>query len=173
MLKVTTFRTALVLLPLFPLAASIAGCQTAPIDPPVLADQAALSAREVVHQAGGGVAFTQSDDSGLRKIFTGMGHASDGLSGMAALLPPGMMSAMSNTPVAQAAAGMPSLQTTEEQFDDTADDLRVWLRERILADANLESQASDEAVYLLHGDPTCRGLPRAGDPPDVGARHQD
>jgi hypothetical protein len=74
------------------------------------------------------------------------------------------MSAMSTTPMAQAAAGVPSLSTTEEKFDDTADDLRTFIRERLLADANLESKTADEAVYLLKGDPTCRSLPRAGDP---------
>jgi hypothetical protein len=164
MRKVMFVRSALALVPL---AAAIAGCQSTPIDPPGMADRAALSAREVVHQTGGGVAFTQSDDSGLAKIISGMAHANDGLSGMAAALPPGMMSAMSTTPMAQAAAGMPSLQTTEEQFDDTADDLKLWLRQRVLADGNLETHDTDEAVYLLHPDITCRALPRAGDPPDV------
>jgi len=162
MRKVTS--PTLILLPFAGLAMAVCGCQEAPIDPPALADQAALNAREVVHQTGGGVAFTQSDDSGLRKILTGTGHASDGLGAMAAALPPGMMSAMSDTPMARAAAGMPSLRTTDEQFDDTADDLRVWLRTRILADGNLESQTSDQAVYLLHGDPTCRALPLDGAP---------
>jgi hypothetical protein len=162
MRKVT--HPTLILLPFAWLAMALCGCQEAPINPPALAEQAALNAREVVHQTGGGVSFTQSDDSGLRKIVTGMGHASDGLGGMASAVPPGMMSAMSNTPMARAAAGMPTLSTTDEQFDDTADDLRVWLRTRILADENLESQTSDQAVYLLHGDPTCRALPRDGDP---------
>jgi hypothetical protein len=149
------------------LAAALAACQTTPIDPRAMADQAALSARDVVHQTGGGVAFTQSGDSGLSSIVTGMGHAQDGLRGVADFVPPGMMSAMSGTPMARAAAGMPTLSTTEEQFDDTADDLKTWLRERVLADSNLESQTTDEAVYLLQPDPTCRRLPNAGDPPDI------
>jgi hypothetical protein len=166
MRKVTSCPSTLCLLSVASLAAAV-GCQSAPIDPPVLADRAALNAREVVHQAGGGVAFTQSDDSSLAKVVSGMAHVSDGLSGMAAMIPPGMMNAMSTTPMAQAAAGMPSLQTTEEKFDDTADDLKTWLRQRVLADANLESQSHDQAVYLLHGDPTCLPLPRAGDDPGV------
>jgi hypothetical protein len=163
MSKVTHVRLAL-MLPLSALAVGAAGCHTEKIDPPAMADRAALNAREVIHQTGGGVAFTQSDDSDLPKLMKGLAHAGDGLGGMAAALPPGMMSAMTGTPVAQAMAGMPSLQTTEEQFDDTADDLKLWLRQRVLADANLESQSDDEAVYLLHGDPTCRALPRSGDP---------
>src|SRR4029077_18367914 len=67
---------------------------------------------------------------------------------------------------AMAAAGMPSIMTTEEQFDTTADQLRVWVRERLLASANLESKTDDEAIHRLHGDPTCRALPKEGDPPD-------
>jgi hypothetical protein len=159
-------RAALASLPLLALA-----CNSQPIDPTTLAVQAALNAREVVHQTGGGVSFTQSSDSGLQKILTGMAHANDGLSGMAAVmpdmptsLPPGM-SPMSTTPMAQAAAGMPSLMTTEEKFDGTADDLKAYLRDRVLTEANLESKTNDEAVYLLRGDPTCRALPNAGDPP--------
>jgi hypothetical protein len=153
------------LLPLVP-AALLLGCSDpTPIDPTALADQASLHAREVVHQAGGGVAFVEQDDSGLAKIATGMGHASDGLQGVAAMIPPPMMSAMSDSPMMMAAAGLPSMQTTEEQWDDTADDLRVWLRQRVLADENLESHTDSEAVYLLHAEPTCRALPRADDPP--------
>jgi hypothetical protein len=161
-----SLRAGLLSLPLLALA-----CNSQPIDPTTLAMQAALNAREVVHQSGGGVAFTQSSDSGLQKILSGMAHANEGLSGMAAAvmpvmpdqMPPGT-SAMGSSPMAQAAAGMPSLLNTEEKFDDTADDLKTFLRERILADANLESKSTDEAVYLLLGDPTCRALPRAGDP---------
>jgi hypothetical protein len=149
---------------LLPMALPLAACNNAPIDPSLLVQQAALHAREIVHQTGGGVAFTTADDSGLQKMIGGMGHASDGLAGMAAAVPPGMMSAMSASPMAQAAAGMPSLSTTEEQFDDTADQLKTWLQDRVLADANLESKTENEAVYLLNGDPTCRALPHAGDP---------
>jgi hypothetical protein len=166
MSKVTSRRPIPFLLALAPLTVAV-GCQTStPIDPSAMADRAALNAREVVHQTGGGVGFTQSKDSDLSKVMSGLGHANGGLAGMAAMIPPGMMSAMGTTPMAQAAAGMPTLRTTEEQFDDTADDLRTWLRERVLADSNLESKTNDEAVYLLHPDPTCRALPRAGDPPD-------
>jgi hypothetical protein len=138
---------------------------SAPIDAPTLAEQAALHAREIVHQTGGGVSFTRADDSGLQKIVTGMSHAGDGLAGsMPSPIPPGMMSAMSGSAMAGAMAGMPSVLTTEEQFDDTADQLRTWLRERILADGNLESKSDDEATYLLHPEITCRALPRDGDP---------
>lgn len=160
-----SLRSALWLLPVASLAAPLVGCSNTPIDPTALAEQASLHAREVVHQAGGGVAFTQQDDSGLSRIVSGMGNASDGLAGMAQALPPGMMSAMSDSPMMQAAAGVPSLQTTEEQFDDTADDMRAWLRQRVLADENLETKSDDEAIYLLQGEPTCRALPREGDPP--------
>jgi hypothetical protein len=162
-----SLRAGLLALPLLALA-----CNSQPIDPTTLALQAALNAREVVHQSGGGVSFTQSSDSGLQKILTGMAHANDGLSGVATMMPammpdsmPPGTSAMGTSPMAQAAAGMPSMLNTEEKFDQTADDLKTFLRERILADANLESKSADEAVYWLHGEPTCRALPRDTDPP--------
>jgi hypothetical protein len=76
-----------------------------------------------------------------------------------------MGSAMGDSPLAAAMAGMPSMLTTEEQFDDTADRLKIWLRERVLADANFESRTDDEAIYRLRPDPTCRAIPQADDPP--------
>jgi len=171
-MRISLART-LSLLPL--LAAPLAGCSD-PIDPSNLADRAALYAREMVHQSGGGVAFTQEDGSGLNTIANGMQGATDGLAGsMPSPLPPSMASAMGDAPLAAAMAGMPTVMTTEEQFDDTADRLKIWLRERVLADANLESKTDDEAIYRLHPDPTCRHIPSADDPPGTAhprvARH--
>ena len=154
------------LLPL--LAAPLIACQqpVPPIDPSLLADQAALHAREIVHQSGAGVAFTQDETSGLATIANGMQGAGDGLAGaMPSPMPPAMGSAMGDSPLAAAMAGMTSMLTTEEQFDDTADQLRIWLRERVLADVNRESTTDDEAIYRLHPDPTCRRIPSADDPP--------
>jgi hypothetical protein len=148
-------------------AGALAGCTT-PINPDDLADRMALDAREVVHQSGGGVSFTQDSNSGLSKISNGLSGASSGVMGaMPSPVPPGMMSGMAGSSMSMSMSGMPSMLTTEEQFDSTADDLRVWLRQRVLADANLESKTDDSATYLLNGDPTCRQLPKDGDPPDV------
>lgn len=172
MAKLSPPRLVAALISSLTLSLAATGCSEAPIDPDAMAEQAALHAREMVHQTGGGVSFAASDDSGLQKMFSGMAHASDGLAGnMAAAIPSamggmaatGMMGAMSDTPMARAAAGMPSMLTTEEQFDDTADDLRTFLRQRILTAENLETKTPDEAVYLLRGDPTCRALPRETD----------
>src|SRR4051794_5105623 len=66
---------------LVPLAAATVGACSNPIDPATLSEQAALRAREIVHQTGGGIAFAGADDSGLRKISRGIGHAADGLNG--------------------------------------------------------------------------------------------
>jgi hypothetical protein len=152
------------LLPL--LAAPLAACHNDPIDPAALADRAALQAREIVHQSGGGVAFTQDSNSGLRTIATGTQNAGSGVMGaMPSPMPPAMASAMKSSPLFAAMAGMDSMLTTEEQFDDTADRLKTWLRERVLADANLESKTDEEAIFLLHPDPTCRRLLTADDPP--------
>jgi len=161
-MRISLART-LSLLPL--LAAPLAGC-TDPIDPGNLADRIALYSRDMVHQSGGGVAFTQEDTSGLNTIASGMEGAGDGLAGaMPAPMPAPMRSAMNDAPLLAAMAGMPSMLTTEEQFDETADKLKIWVRERVLADANLESKTDDEAIYRLHPDPTCRRIPSADDPP--------
>ena len=160
-MRIRLTRT-LLLLPL--LAAPLAACHGDPIDPANLADLAASHAREIVHQSGGGV--TQDDSSGLNTIGDGMQGATDGLAGaMPSPVPPSMASAMGDSPLAAAMSGMPSMLTTEEQFDDTADQLRIWLRERVLADVNRESTTDDEAIYRLHPDPTCRRIPSADDPP--------
>ncbi|HET9012335.1 MAG TPA: hypothetical protein VFN38_11010, partial [Gemmatimonadaceae bacterium] len=162
-MRISLART-LSLLPL--LAAPLAGCTDDPIDPGNLADRVALYSREMVHQSGGGVAFTQEDTSGLNTIANGMQGAGDGLAGaMPAPMPAPMSSAMNDAPLLAAMAGMPSMLTTEEQFDETADKLKIWVRERVLADANLESKTDDEAIYRLHPDPTCRRIPSADDPP--------
>ena len=144
-----------------------ASCSTTPIDPKAVSDHVADGAREVVHQTGGGVGFARSSDSGLQTIATGISDAGNGLSGMPAPMPAAMTYALKHTSLAAVMAGMPSIMTTEEQFDSTADQIKVWVRERILADANLESTTDDQAVYLLHPDPTCRQLPQDGDPPDA------
>jgi hypothetical protein len=151
------------LLPL--LAAPLVACNE-PIDPANVADLAARHAREMVHQSGAGVAFTQEDGSGLNTIADGMEGAGDGLAGaMPSPMPASMASAMGDSPLAAQMAGLPSMLTTEEEFDDTADQLRIWLRERVLADANLESMTDDEAIYRLRPDPTCRRIPSADDAP--------
>jgi len=146
-------------------AAPLAACSE-PIDPANLADLAARHAREMVHQSGGGVAFTQEDGSGLNTIADGMQGAGDGIAGaMPSPMPASMTSAMGDSPLAGQMAALGSMLTTEEQFDETADQLKIWVRERVLADANLESQTDDEAIYRLHPDPTCRRIPSADDPP--------
>jgi hypothetical protein len=147
-------------------AVATASCTT-PINPKEVADHVADGSREVVHQTGGGIGFAESSDSGLRTITTGLSDASSNVMGMPAPMPAAMTYALKHTSIAAVAAGMPSIMTTEEQFDSTADQIKVWVRERVLADANLESTADDQAVYLLHPDPTCRQLPQDGDPPDV------
>jgi hypothetical protein len=160
-MRISLSRTLSLLL----LAAPLAACHNDPIDPSNLADLAARHAREVVHQTGGGVAFTQDSNSGLNTFANGMQSAGDGLAGaMPSPMPPAMSSAMGDAPLAAAMAGMPSMLTTEEQFDDTADKLKIWIRERVLADTNLESQSDDEAIYRLKPDPTCLSIPSADDP---------
>ena len=112
-------------------ALATASCSsTTPINPKEVADHVADGSREVVHQTGGGIAFTQSSDSGLQTIATGLRDASNNVSGMPAPMPAAMTNALKHTSLAAVAAGMPSILTTEEQFDSTADSIKVWVRER-------------------------------------------
>src|SRR5262245_43731750 len=155
-------------LSLLMLAAPLAACHNDPIDPSNLADLAAAHTREIVHQSGGGVAFTEDSNSGLNTISSGMQGAADGLAGaMPAPLPGPMASAMADRPLAFAAAGADTVLTPEEQFDETADRLKILVRQRILADANLESKSDDEAIYLLKPNPTCLSIPPTDDPTAV------
>ena len=161
-MRISLSRTLSLLL----LAAPLAACHNDPIDPSSLADRVSGYTREIVHQSGGGVAFTEDSNSGLNTISKGMSDASGGLAGaMPAPLPPSMASAMADSPLAFAAAGADTVLTPEEQFDETADRLKVWLRERVLSDANLESKSDDEAIYRLKPDPTCLSIVTADDPP--------
>jgi hypothetical protein len=155
-------------LSLLMLAAPLAACHGDPIDPSNLADLAAAHAREIVHQSGGGVAFTEDSNSGLNTISNGMQGAADGLAGsMPAPVPPAMANPMADSPLAFAAAGADSVLTPEEQFDETADRLKIWIRQRVLADSNLESKTDDEAIYRLKPDPTCLSIPSTDDPTAV------
>lgn len=156
----------LALITLSIVATATASCST-PINPQAVADHVADGSREVVHQTGGGIGFTQSSDSGLQTIATGIQDATNGIGAMPAPMPAAMTYALKHTSIAAVMAGVPSIMTTEEQFDSTADQIKVWVRQRILADPNLESTTDDQAVYLLHPDPTCRQLPQDGDPPNV------
>ena len=163
-MRISLFRTLSLLL----LAAPLAACHNDPIDPSNLADLAAAHAREIVHQSGGGVAFTDDSNSGLNTIANGMQSATDGLAGaMPAPVPAPMASAMADSPLAFAAAGTDTVLTPEEQFDETADRLKIFIRQRVLADSNLESKTDDEAIYHLKPDPTCLSIPPTDDPTAV------
>jgi hypothetical protein len=57
-----------------------------------------------------------------------------------------------------AGSGSASSSDVSADLDMAADTLRKLIRNRLLADTNLESKTDDEAIYRLNPDPTCRGL---------------
>jgi hypothetical protein len=154
---------------LFVAATALAACQNDAIDEKTLVRQAALNAEAVVHESGLAMAYTVADDGTVKKV---MGSTTSTASTVAApMMPAGMPTAMLRAMVGPGVTSqltgtvMPSMMTTEEQFDQAGADLKRALMERVLVDSNFESKTNDTATYLLHPDPTCRPLPQDTDPP--------
>jgi hypothetical protein len=149
--------------------AAVAGCHAdPPIDPKTSAQEAAVHAGDVVRQAGSGVGFLGDSNGVLGKMFAGADDATAGLMGRAtpAPLPAPLIRQMRRSPVFQSMGGVQpigSFLTSDEQFDETARDVEVLLRDRLLAEANIESKTDSEVTYLLKPDPTCRPLPSQAD----------
>jgi hypothetical protein len=168
-------RTRPLLLASFPLLAAL-GCHTeAPIDPKASADEAASRAADVVRQAGAGLSFLGDDGGVLGKMFSSADDASHGLmmKALPAPLPRPLIRNLQGSPVVKSMAGVDaigSFLTADEQFDETAHDVEVLLRDRLLVASNIESKTDSEVTYLLKPEPTCRPLPSSGGPsePDAG-----
>jgi hypothetical protein len=141
----------------------VAGCgsEAQKIDPATAPAQMAARARVIVEQAGQGASSVDGDDTILGRALTAADDASQGLAGgaMRAPLPAPLMGTgmMGNTPAMR--SSQLSFLTTQERYDDTARDLEVLIRDRLLAPSNIESKTDTEVVYLLAADPTCRKLP--------------
>jgi hypothetical protein len=164
----------------------------APIDEKAVTQQAALSVEATIHEAGPALAFTVSDGGTVKKFMgSTTSTANTAVAPAASSGPPSMMSAASTvmpTAMLRAMVGpsvtsqltgtaMPTLMTTEEQFDKAGSEVKRLMTERLFVDSNFEGKTNDTATYLLHPDPTCRPLSRDTDPPGylppVGVACQD
>jgi hypothetical protein len=130
-----------------------------PVDAQALSLTAANHVQELVHQAGAGIGFAGDSGSTAQKILGGSGMPS------MPVMPTSLMPSMMTGAMAAMTGAAPAGATNEQQADDLAARLKAYITDRLLTDANLESTSADNAVYLLHGDPTCRPLPADGDPP--------
>jgi hypothetical protein len=153
--------------------ASLTACEGAApaIDEKVVTQQAALHAQAVMHVSGTALAFTIADNGTVTKIMGSTTSTANTVVApmLSAGMPPtAMLRAMVGPGLTQQMSGlqMPSMMTTEERFDDTGDEIKRLMSERLFVDANFESKADGTATYLLHGDPTCRPLTQDTDPPD-------
>jgi hypothetical protein len=161
-------RTVKTCIAFLTVSVALLGCHTdPPIDPKTSADQAATRASAVVRAAGSSFGFLGEEGSVLRKMVGGADDATYGI--MRKAVPPPMPTPLIRTlmgsPVVKTMGGVeaiPSFLTAEEQFDETARDIEVLLRDRLLVESNIESKTDWEITYLLKPEPTCRPLPSSG-----------
>ncbi len=136
------------------------------IDSAQTATQSATRAKDVIRTMAGGMSFIGGDGSVLTKLLGGASDASGGLAKQAirSPMPSPLMETLRGTPVLRAMApvSMPSMMTTEEKIDSTADDLEMFIKARLLVESNVESKTDTEITYLLKPDPTCKPLPSSG-----------
>jgi len=137
--------------------------QAQPIDPKTSADQAATRAADVIRQTGSGLGFVNEEGGVLGAMFSGADDATAGI--MRKAVPPPMpqpiIRHLRGTPVVKTMGGIQvigSFLTTDEQFDDTANDIEVLLHDRLLVASNIESKTDTQVTYLLKPEPTCDPL---------------
>jgi hypothetical protein len=127
--------------------------QTAPV-------QAGQRTAALVREMSGSLSFLTDDGSVLAKLVRSAAPTASLEAGALVLapLPQPLADMMKTTPAIKGRVQL-SFMTEEEQLDDTANDVEVFLKERLLAEQNIETKTEEQIVYLLKGDPTCRPLP--------------
>jgi len=169
-----------------------AGCNPSkPLDEKQATATAAANAETAIQQAGKALSFIV-EDSGTLKTVSSAGTstgtvmsqtagdmAARGAVAASTAMPRSMLKALVGPTVSAQLTGtaMPTMMTTEEQFDQAASELRKLMEQRLFVDTNLEGNDGTTATYLLKPDPTCRPLPAddapAGTVPDIDAHCQD
>lgn len=152
------------------LAAAVAvGCSAqAPIEPAIEAQKAAAYTRALIVQTSTGVGFVGNRDATLQRALEAAERIRrDLLPVLPTPLPRSFLDVIGDNPLFKSLLSNDSSQPTLQQnLDDLAAYLERWIKERLLAEANLESKTDDAATYLLKPEPTCRPLPAPGvEPP--------
>ena len=134
------------------------------IDATTSAAQSAQYTGALVRQLGQAIAFENGEDGLLAQLKSLLGGVQ--LKQIPQISPPAplplpLLNSLSDTPALKHATRprFLSLMTQEESFDETAADLESFLRDRLFAAGNVESDEGTRVVYRLKGDPTCRPLP--------------
>lgn len=135
----------------------------AKIDSALTASQSAARSKDVIHALSGGISFIGKDDSVLMKLVGGSSGAV-AIKAIRSPLPSSLTETLQDTPVLRVMRPhpMPSMLTAQEQLDDSANDLAVFIQDRLLVESNIETKTDIEVTYLLKPAPTCNGLPSSG-----------
>jgi hypothetical protein len=155
-----------------------------PTDPAPLASAAAAHVKDIVNEAGHSFQFATEKGSAFSTLSGWSTSASkspkQAMRDLSRVLPKPLPSTLldrlESSPLFRATKPRPlgSFLTAAEAVDETANDLEVLLRDRLLTPANLEAQGNGVFTYLLHADPTCKPLPSSVDssantPPAIDA----
>lgn len=161
-----TFRSFLIAL------VGLGACASeTPMEPSIVAQRAALYFRNAGLQTSAGIGFAGAQNSTVRTISLEMENARDDLqSALPQPLPSPVVNALMNNSFVKALLDPKSTVTLDQRINDVSINLERWVKERLLAEANLVTKTDTEATYLLKGDPTCRPLVAPGAPtPEVDA----
>jgi len=162
-----------------------------PLDEKQATETAAANTETAIQQAGKALSFIVEDNGTVKTVSsagtstgtvmsqTAGAVAARGAVAASTAMPRSMLRALVGPTVSAQMTGtaMPTMMTTEEQFDQAASELRKLMEQRLFVDSNLEGNDGTTATYLLKPDPTCRPLPAddapAGTVPDIDAHCQD
>lgn len=137
------------------------GTDVATCDPQCLAERIAQQARALVANAGGAADWVEVKGDTLPVIADGSTMMPR--NALPSPLPSPLAGAMADSPGWKSLTRrrLPSLLSRAEAFDETAEDVRAFLAERVLTAANREGEVDGETIYLLKPESTCRPLPSA------------
>jgi hypothetical protein len=150
------------------LVATTCGCGSdapapRPIDPTTSAAQSAAYTGALVRQLGQAISLDGDDGllPQLKSLLGGVQLKQVPHIQTPAPLPLTLLNTLSDTAAIKRSTRprFLTLMSQQESFDETADDLESFLRDRLFAAANVESDEGTRVVYRLKGDPTCRPLP--------------
>ena len=143
------------------------------IDPKTTSQQSGLYAADMVRQLGEAIDL-EDFNIGFLGGLAGSANVRPQSLRLPAPLPEPILDTMDETPAIKSfrRPRFLTLFSQEDDFNDTADDVEVLLRDRIFASTNIEVPGDTVITYLLAGNTVCRPLPSevlSGAPDQVDA----
>lgn len=152
------------------LAATAACAPEVPVEPAILAQRAALMARNTGLLTARATGFAGGHNSTLKGLASSLALAREDLgAALPSPLPSPLLAVLGKNSFFDTLFDAKSQLTLEQKLNEISINLERWVKERLLAQENLEEKGESEATYLLKGDPTCRPLVAPGvtpPPPD-------